>query len=168
MRGARDRDHGHHTPGGRAAATPNGTLVDERTYAPFHQHFLVARLDLDVDGTDNTVFMSESFAEPTGPDNPYGLSLVTRNVALRTEEEGKQDVDFSTQRGWKVVNTNVVNGLGTHPSYKLVPTGALPAMFDAPSPVLRRANVIGHALLGDTESSRRALARRRIRQPIGS
>lgn len=134
------------TPLAAGQPNPNGTLVDERTYAPFHQHFLVARLDLDVDGTDNTVFMSESFAEPTGPDNPYGLSLVTRNVALRTEEDGKQDVDFSTQRGWKVVNTNVVNGLGTHPSYKLVPTGALPAMFDAQSPVLRRANVIGHAL----------------------
>ncbi|WP_194166779.1 primary-amine oxidase [Mycolicibacterium sp. P9-22] len=134
------------TPLAAGQPNPNGTLVDERTYAPFHQHFLVARLDLDVDGTDNTVVMSESFAEPTGPDNPYGLSLVTRNVALRTEEEGKQDVDFSTQRGWKVVNTNVVNGLGTHPSYKLVPTGSLPAMFDAQSPVLRRANVIGHAL----------------------
>ncbi|MCF6388531.1 primary-amine oxidase [Mycobacterium sp. MBM] len=134
------------TPLAAGQANPNGTLVDERTYAPFHQHFLVARLDLDIDGTDNTVFMSESYAEPTGPDNPYGLSLVTRNVALRTEEEGKQDVDFSTQRAWKVVNTNVVNGLGTHPAYKLVPTGALPAMFDAQSPVLQRANVIGRAL----------------------
>ena len=28
----------------------NGTLVDAGTYAPFHQHFIVARLDLDVDG----------------------------------------------------------------------------------------------------------------------
>lgn len=134
------------TPLPAGAASPNGTLVDERTYAPFHQHFLVARLDLDVDGPDNTVYMSESFAEPIGPANPHGLSLVTRNVALRTEEEGKQDVDFGTQRGWKVVNTNVRNGLGTHPSYKLVPTGAIPAMFDPSAPVLQRANVIGHAL----------------------
>nr|WP_278188259.1 primary-amine oxidase [Mycolicibacterium sp. S2-37] len=125
---------------------PNGTLVDERTYAPFHQHFLVARLDLDIDGTDNTVVMSESFAEPVGPDNPYGLSLVQRNVPLRTEGEGKQDVDWATQRAWKVVNTNVTNGLGTHPSYKLVPTGAIPPMFDPSSPVLQRANVIGHTL----------------------
>ncbi|CPZ50697.1 Probable copper amine oxidase [Mycobacteroides abscessus] len=35
------------------AAHPHGTLVDNRTYAPYHQHFLVARLDLDVDGTEN-------------------------------------------------------------------------------------------------------------------
>ena len=125
---------------------PNGTLIDERTYAPFHQHFLVARLDLDIDGSDNTVYMTESYAEPMGPENPYGLSLVTRNVALQTESEGKQDMNFGTQRTWKVVNTNVVNGLGTHPSYKLVPGGAFPAMFDPESPIFQRATVIGHTL----------------------
>lgn len=131
-------------PDGPTPAT--GTLVDERTYAPFHQHFLIARLDLDVDGTDNTVYCSESHAEPIGPDNPYGLALVQRNVALRTESEGRQDMDFATQRGWKVVNTNVVNSLGTHPAYKLVPGGAFPAMFDPASEVFQRATVIGHTL----------------------
>lgn len=44
------------------------------------------------------------------------------------------------------MNTNVVNGLGTHPSYKLVPSGAIPMMFDLASPVFQRANVIGHTL----------------------
>ncbi|UXA16126.1 primary-amine oxidase [Mycobacterium sp. SMC-4] len=134
------------TPLPPGAASPNGTIVDERTYAPFHQHFLVARLDLDIDGTDNTVFCSESYAEPIGPDNPYGLSLVTRNIALRNESDGKQDVDFATQRGWKIVNTNVVTGIGAHPAYKLIPSGAIPAMFEDGSPVLARAGVIGHTL----------------------
>lgn len=81
-----------------------------------------------------------------GPDNPYGLSLVTRNFPLRTESQGKQDANFATQRTWKVVNPNVVNALGTHPAYKLVPTGAIPAMFDPDSPVIERANVIAHTL----------------------
>ncbi|ANW67845.1 tyramine oxidase [Mycobacterium sp. djl-10] len=125
---------------------PNGTLVDEGTYAPFHQHFLVARLDLDVDGTENTVYMTESHAAPTSEDNPYGLSVVQRNVPLRSEGQGVQDLNFATQRAWKVVNTNVVNGLGTHPSYKLVPTGALPSLFDPDSPVFQRATVVGHTL----------------------
>ncbi|BBY89530.1 MULTISPECIES: primary-amine oxidase [Mycolicibacterium] len=125
---------------------PNGTLVDQGTYAPFHQHFLVARLDLDVDGTENTVYMTESHAAPTSDDNPYGLSVVQRNVPLRSEGQGIQDLNFATQRAWKVVNTNVVNGLGTHPSYKLVPTGALPSMFHPESPVFQRATVIGHTL----------------------
>ena len=86
------------TPVAEGQPHPNGTLVDERTYAPFHQHFLVARLDLDIDGGDNTVYMSESYAEPMGPENPYGLSVVLRNVPLKTESEGKQDVNFATQR----------------------------------------------------------------------
>ena len=115
---------------------PYGTLVDERTYAPFHQHFLVARLDLDVDGEANTVHVTESEALPIGPENPDGLALVQRSTALRTEEEGKQDYDWSTQRAWKVVNEHVTNGHGTPVAYKLVPGGCFPAMLDPGSPVL--------------------------------
>jgi primary-amine oxidase len=125
---------------------PYGALIDERTYAPYHQHFLVARLDMDVDGEGNTVYMSESEALPVSPDNPFGLALVQRNVPLRTEQEGKQDYDWQTQRSWKVVNDNARNGLGTPTAYKLVPGGCFPAMLDPSSPVLERAGVIGHTL----------------------
>jgi len=125
---------------------PFGELVDERTYAPFHQHFLVARLDLDINGRDNTVYMSESEALPVGPDNPHGLALVQRNTPLLTEEEGKQDYDWHTQRSWKVVNDDVRNGIGTPVGYKLVPGGCFPAMLDPSSPVFERAGVIGHNL----------------------
>ncbi|RPA65620.1 primary-amine oxidase [Gordonia oryzae] len=127
-------------------SNPHGTVIDDRTYAPFHQHFLVARLDLDIDGTENTVFASETVAEPMGPDNPLGLSLTQRNTALRTEKEGMQDPDFATQKSWKIVNTNRTTELGHHPAYKLSPTGAFPAMFDPASPVFQRATVIGHTL----------------------
>jgi primary-amine oxidase len=125
---------------------PYGALVDDRTYAPYHQHFLVTRLDMDVDGESNTVYVSESEALPVGPENPHGLALVQRNTPLRTEEEGKQDYEWRTQRSWKVVNDNVKNGLGTSAGYKLVPGACIPAMFDPSSPVLRRAAVIGHTL----------------------
>jgi primary-amine oxidase len=128
------------------AQPPYGTLVDQRTYAPFHQHFLVARLDLDVDGTANTVHMTESEALPIGPENPHGLAIVQRSTPLRTEQEGIQDYDWSTQRAWKVVNDGVRNGLGTAVGYKLVPGGAFPSMLDPDSPVLRRAQAIDHTL----------------------
>ena len=124
----------------------NGTLVDAGTYAPFHQHFIVARLDLDVDGTRNTVYASESEPATVGADDPYGLGLVVRNTPLRTEAEGKQDYDWATQRGWKVVNDDVPNGLGTPVGYKLVPSAAFPPLLDPASPAYRRAEVIGHTL----------------------
>ena len=133
-----------HFPDGQQP--PYGTLVDQRTYAPFHQHFLVARLDMDVDGESNTVYMSESHHEPIGPDNPYGLALVQHETPLRTEQEGRQDFSWETQRAWKVVNHNRRNGLGTPVGYKLVPGGAIPAMIDPASPVFQRAEAIGHTL----------------------
>jgi primary-amine oxidase len=125
---------------------PTGTLVDQRTYAPFHQHFIVARLDMDVDGPDNTVLACESQALPAGPDNPYGLALVVRETALRTESEGRQDCDWGVQRSWKVASASARNGLGAPTAYKLVPGGSFPAMLDSSSPALRRAEVIGHQL----------------------
>ena len=133
----------HFTEGGQP---PYGTLVDQRTYAPFHQHFIVARLDLDVDGPDNTVYVTESVPSAVGGDDPYGLGLVVRDTPLRTEAEGRQDYDWGTQRGWKVVNGNVRNGLGTPPGYKLVPSGAFPPLLDRSSPAYQRAEVIGHTV----------------------
>ena len=125
---------------------PYGTLVDERTYAPFHQHFIIARLDLDVDGSTNTVYASESEALPLSDDNPHGLALVVRNTALRTEADGVQDFDWQSQKTWKIANEGVANPLGTPVGYKLVPGGAFPAMLDTSSPVFRRAQALGHTL----------------------
>jgi primary-amine oxidase len=133
-----------HFPRGRQP--PYGTLVDERTYAPFHQHFLIARLDLDIDGAANTVYATQSEALPMGPDNPHGVALVQRSTPLRSEQDGKQDYDWSTQRAWKVVNDQVRNGLGTPVGYKLVPGDCFPAMLAPDSPVLRRAQALAHTL----------------------
>ncbi len=125
---------------------PYGTLVDERTYAPFHQHFIVARLDLDVDGPANTVYVTESAALPPGPDNPDGLGMVVRNTPLRTEEEGKQDYDWHAQRCWTVVNDTVKSALGTAVGYKLIPSGSFPPLLDRSSTLYEQAAVIGHTL----------------------
>jgi primary-amine oxidase len=129
------------------ARAENGVLVDADTYAPFHQHFIVARLDLDVDGPDNTVYVTDSRPSAVGdPDDPHGLGLVVRSTALRTEADGRQDYDWNTQRGWKVLNDNARNGLGTPTGYKLVPSAAFPALLDPASPAYQRAQVIGHTL----------------------
>ena len=125
---------------------PYGTVVDTQTYAPIHQHFITARLDMDIDGTDNTVVMTETVQLPIGPDNPHGLALAQRSVPLHTESEGKQDVDWSTQRAWKVVNPHRHNKVGTAVAYKLVPGGAIPPMLDRASPVFRRAQLLEHTL----------------------
>jgi primary-amine oxidase len=125
---------------------PTGTVVDDQTYAPFHQHFIVARMDMEIDGPENTVVVSESEALPISDSNPYGLALVQRSRPLLTESEGKQDMDYASQRGWKVVNRGHLNRLGSPTGYKLVASGSIPALVDRNSPIMRRAEVIDHTL----------------------
>ena len=80
-------------PGSRPA---NGTVVDHGIYAPFHQHFIVARLDLDVDGPSNTVYVCDSRPAAPGGDDPYALGLTVASTPLRTEAEGRQDYDWAS------------------------------------------------------------------------
>jgi primary-amine oxidase len=131
-----------HLPEGEPAK--HGTLVDQRTYAPFHQHFLIARLDLDVDGPDNTVQMVETSAAGYGDDDPYGLGL--RQTAETLTTEGFQDYKWETQRGWKVTNPSSLNHVGVPVAYKLVPGATLPPMLPDDSPVLRTAEALRHTL----------------------
>jgi primary-amine oxidase len=133
-----------HLPEGEPARW--GTMVDQRTYAPFHQHFLIARLDLDVDGESNTVHMVETAASGVSDEDPYGLGLKLTSVPLRTESEGRQDYRWESQRSWKVVNEGSLNAVGSPVAYKLVPGGALPHMLPDDSPVLKTAEALRHTL----------------------
>jgi primary-amine oxidase len=128
------------------SAPPYGTVVDNRTYAPIHQHFLVARLDLDVDGSANTIVEVDSVAPPVSDDNPYGLALVTASTPITSEANGARDYNWDTQRSWKVMNSDKLNRHGTPVAYKLVPGAAFPALMDPSTPQYLRAPVIGHTL----------------------
>jgi primary-amine oxidase len=128
------------------SAPPFGTVVDDRTYAPFHQHFLVARLDLDIDGEANSVMEVDSVALPVSADNPYGLALVLQDTPVRSEAEAARDYDWSTQRSWKIVNPNKQNKHGFDVGYKLVPGACFPVMMDPSTPQYLRAPIIGHQL----------------------
>lgn len=123
--------------------SPTGTVVDRRTYAPYHQHFIVARLDLDIDGVENTVVESDSMPAPISETNPHGLDLHTVSTPIATEAEAGRRFDWERQRGWKVTNPKRLNAWGAPVAYKLVPTASFPAMFDEASPILRRNPVIG-------------------------
>ncbi len=123
-----------------------GTVVDSQTYAPFHQHFVVARLDLDIDGDGNTVMEVDSKALPVSAENPYGLAVVTESTPVRSEAEAARDFDWPKQRSWKVVNPNRTNKHGTHPAYKLVPSASIPPLMEPETPQYLRAPVIGHTV----------------------
>jgi primary-amine oxidase len=127
-------------------SSPYGTKVDQRTYAPFHQHFVIAKLDMDIDGEENTVVEVDSVAAPTNEDNPYGLGVSTQNTIIESESQSARDFKWESQRTWKVLNPNKQNRHGSNTAYKLVPGAAIPSLLDSSSPVYARAPVIGHTV----------------------
>jgi primary-amine oxidase len=123
--------------------SPYGTTVDTRTYASFHQHFIIAKLDLDIDGEENTVVELDSLAAPISDDNPYGLAMSTETTTIETESQSARDFNWETQRIWKVINPDKVNRHGTNTAYKLVPGAAIPPLLNSSSPVYKLRHVSG-------------------------
>jgi primary-amine oxidase len=106
------------TPG---AHHPSATELEPGLWAPYHQHILCARMDLEIDGVNNSVVEIESFAHPVGEKNPYGGAYETRETVLKSESAAQRLVDPIKSRFWKVINPNKKNHVGHSIGYKLIP-----------------------------------------------
>jgi primary-amine oxidase len=116
-----------------------GTVVGPGVYAPIHQHFFSMRIDMDLDGVDNSVYEVNTVTEPAGPENPFGNAFYAESTLLGTEEEAQRVVNPATARFWKVANPNRVNAFGQPVAYKLMP-GENTAPFNRPeSSLIKRA-----------------------------
>jgi primary-amine oxidase len=116
-----------------------GTIVGPGVYAPIHQHFFNIRLDVAVDGSDNSVYEVNTEADPLGPDNPFGNAFFAKSTLLATEAQAQRRVNPETARYWRIVNPNSLNAMGEPVSYKLMPMeNCLP--FNLPgSSLIKRA-----------------------------
>lgn len=122
-----------------------GHIVAPLVNAPNHQHFFSYRLDLDVDGSANTVYSMD--ASPVVADhNPKGELFTMSERPLATERGAASDVSFANARVWRVVNTHQRNSLGQFTGYTLVPGAATPAFARPGSAPMRTAGFIAHQL----------------------
>jgi primary-amine oxidase len=108
--------------------TRHGQLLnDEGLYGPIHQHFLNFRLDMDVDGQENSVYEVNTEAVPLGEENPHGNAYYAKATQLETEADGGRNVNMQSVRYWRIVNESSQNRVGEPVAYKLVPkTNVLP------------------------------------------
>ncbi len=124
----------------------HGTVIAPGLYAPHHQHWFSFRLDMMVDGPDNSVYEVDSVAVPRGDGNPHGNAWVTRSRLVAREAEGARDVDPLAGRYWLVVNPARRNALGEPTAYKLVPGENVRALAHPDSSIARRAGFMAHHL----------------------
>ena len=116
-----------------------GQLVAPQLNAPIHQHFFNVRLDMMLDGQNNSVYEVHTEAEPLGPENPHGNAYFAKSTLLSTEAEAQQVIDPLSARYWKVVNPAVLNGLGEPVGYKLMPGENVLPFAHPESSVFKRA-----------------------------
>ena len=97
-----------------------GTEVSPGVVGNIHQHHFCARLDMSVDGDENTVMECDTVAETTDPEtNPFGNAFYVKEKPL--ESEGGFSRNPETERYWKFVNTKKTNHTGYPVGFKLEP-----------------------------------------------
>lgn len=119
---------------------PHGTEVSPGIFTPVHQHLFCARLDVAVDGEDNTVHEVEVRQMPTGPDNPYGNAFTWDETQLKTEGEAQRVAKNELNRVWSVQSAHRKNHVGKATAYWLVPEGKATLLAQPDSTVYARGN----------------------------
>src|SRR6185503_18965401 len=97
--------------GGHNHAEPDlqfGHLVAPNVVAPHHQHFFNVRLDMDVDGTQNSVAEIETKPVTESSKNPAGNAFIMKETPITNESNGSRDLNAVSQRKWKIYNPNSI------------------------------------------------------------
>ncbi|MGH3318718.1 MAG: primary-amine oxidase [Streptosporangiaceae bacterium] len=116
-----------------------GTRVAPQLYGPNHQHIFCVRLDMMVDGPQNTVHECDSVAVPPGPENPHGNAWIVRETPLRRESEAQREADGRAARYWKIINPRKRNTLGEPVGYRLVPQDTVLPFYQPDAHAIGRA-----------------------------
>lgn len=116
-----------------------GSLVAPQLNAHIHQHFFNVRLDMSVDGLNNSVYEVNTVAEPLGPGNPHGNAHYAESTLLATESEAQRTIAPLSGRYWVIVNPAVRNALGQPVGYKLMPGENILPFAHPSASVMKRA-----------------------------
>jgi len=123
-----------------------GHFVAENTVGVNHDHYFCFRLDLDIDGTENSFLKEQLKTERLPAGNPRKSLWVTEPKIAKVEEEGQLRMMMEHPALWRVINPNVKGPLGYPPGYEIAPGhNAISLMTDDDWPQ-RRAAFIEHNL----------------------
>lgn len=133
---------------------PYNTEVSPGVFTPVHQHIFSARLDVAIDGEDNTLHEIEAVQIPMGPENPRGNAFSWSHTQLTTEQEAQRLANGLMSRVWEVASAHRTNHVGKPTAFWLIPEGKSVLLAQPDSSVFARANFATKHLWGTQFSSR--------------
>ena len=97
---------------------PWGTVVHPGVLAAHHQHFFSLRVDPAIDGHANRLVYDEVHPMPRSDFNPHGTGYTVNETVV--ERSTGLDLDFTTNRTFKIQNIDVRNPVNGKPvTYKI-------------------------------------------------
>ncbi|PHT28556.1 hypothetical protein CQW23_31827 [Capsicum baccatum] len=127
-----------------------GTTIKPGLYAPVHQHFFVARMNMAVDSkpgdAHNQIVEVNVKVEEPGKENIHNNAFYAEETLLRSELQAMRDCDPLSARHWIVRNTRTSNRTGQLTGYKLVPGPNCLPLAGPEAKFLRRAAFLKHNL----------------------
>jgi primary-amine oxidase len=123
-----------------------GHFVADNTIGVNHDHYFCFRLDLDIDGTENSFLKEQLKTERLPASNARKSVWVTEPKIAKVEEEGQLLMMMEHPALWRVINPNIKGPLGYPPGYEIAPGhNGVSIMSDDDYPQ-RRAAFIEHHL----------------------
>ncbi len=123
---------------GGDADSAYGRFVSEHTVAINHDHFFNFRLDLDVDGTNNSFVQDNLKTVPLGAEYPRKSIWILDSQTARTEQQGKLRINLEQPALWRIINPDVTGPVGYPVSYQIKPgSNAVSLMTPEDFPQLR-------------------------------
>ncbi len=112
-----------------ARADAYGRFVAPNLVAVNHSHFFSYRLDLDVDGTSNSLEI-DALEQVLLPDNHPRKSIwVVSPTVARREADAKRRIDLEHPAAWRIINPNIQNQVGYPVSYHLTPRSNITSLL---------------------------------------
>ncbi|QAY68020.1 primary-amine oxidase [Paenibacillus protaetiae] len=99
--------------------TKYGTLIDHNIVGTTHQHIYNFRLDMDVDGEQNSLMEINPIVADNTEGGPRTSVMTTEQKIVTNEKDAAQKFDPSTIR--LLANTNKENKVGNPVSYQIIP-----------------------------------------------
>jgi len=123
-----------------------GVMIGPNLYAPIHQHFFTARLDMQVDGNQNSVQEINVKRPDDNEYNPHRSAFYATVNTFKTEQEAIRHTAPLQARMWKIINPNKKNRMNQNCGYKIISTqNPIPFAHDD-SKIVKRAGFLKHAL----------------------
>jgi primary-amine oxidase len=132
-----------------ATGTPKdndyGRMIANKLVGVNHSHFFSFRLDMDVDGTQNSLLVDKLQTTTLPKENPRRSIWTVNTTTAQTEKDGMRMSAMNAPEVWRIVNPAVNNAFGWPVGYEIEGHGAMSLM--SPDDYMRkRAGFVDHTL----------------------